>query len=91
MINQIRWKKCHFISSPSALALLKLRDSTDIKLRDMQKDYSKVTEYLIQLIARLSDVLRSKPNVNDIESKTEIVQVILDGLKLAGYGNRTHN
>ena len=31
--------------------------STDIKLRDMQKDYSKVTAYLIQLIARLPDVL----------------------------------
>ena len=27
--------------------------STDIKLRDMQKDYSKVRSYLIQLIARL--------------------------------------
>ena len=71
--------------------MLKLRDSTDIKLRDMQKDYSKVTAYLIQLIARLPDVLRSKPNVNDIEFKTEIVQVILDGLKLAGYGNRSIN
>ena len=36
--------------------------STDIKLRDIQKDYSKVTACLIQLLARLPDVLRNKPS-----------------------------
>ena len=30
--------------------------NTDIKLRDIQKDYSKVTACLIQLLARLPDV-----------------------------------
>ena len=55
----------------------------------MQKDYSKVTAYLIELLARLPDVLQNKPNVNDIESKTEIVQIIFDGLKLAGHGNQS--
>ena len=35
--------------------------------------------------------MQSKSNVNYIESKTEIVQIILDGLKLAGYGNRSIN
>ena len=63
--------------------------STGIKLRDIQKDYSKVTACLIQLLARLPDVLRSKPNVNDIESKTEVIQIILDGLKFAGHGNQS--
>ena len=62
--------------------------STNIKLRDIQKVYSKVTACLIQLLARLSDVFQSKPNVNDMESKTEIIQIILDGLKLAGHGNQ---
>ena len=47
--------------------------STDIKLRDIQKDYSKVTACLIQLLARLLDVLQRKPNVNDMESKIEII------------------
>ena len=65
--------------------------STDIKLRDIQKDYSKVTACLIQLLARLQDVLWIKPNVNDIESKTEIIQIILDGLKLAGHGKQSIN
>ena len=65
--------------------------STDIKLRDIQKDYSKVTSCLIQLLAWLPDVLRSKPNVNDMESKTEIKKIILDVLKLAGHGNQTIN
>ena len=65
--------------------------STDIKFRDIQKDYSKVTACLIQLLARLPDILRSKPNVNDMESKTEIMQIILDGLKLAGHGNQSIN
>ena len=58
--------------------------STDKKLGDIQEDYSKVTACLIQLLARLPDVLQSKPNVNDKESKTEIIQIILDGLKIAG-------
>ena len=65
--------------------------STDIKLRDIQKDYSKVTACLIQLLARLPDVLRNKPNGNDIESKTQIRQIILDELKLAGHGNQSIN
>ena len=65
--------------------------STDIKLGDIQKDYSKVTACLIQLSARLPDVWRSKHNVNDIESKTEIIQIILDSLKLAGHGNQSVN
>ena len=65
--------------------------STDIKLRDIQKDYSKVTACLIQLLARLPDVLRNKPNGNDIECKTQIRQIILDELKLAGHGNQSIN
>ena len=43
-----------------------------------------MTACLLQLLARLRDVLRGKPNVNDIGSKTEIMQIILDGLKHAG-------
>ena len=35
--------------------------------------------------------MQSKPNVSDIESKTEIIQIILDGLKLAGHGNQSIN
>ena len=65
--------------------------STGIKLRDIQKDYSKVTACLIQLLASLRDVLQSKPNVNDIGSKTEIIQIILDGLKHAGHGSQSIN
>ena len=65
--------------------------STDIKLRYIQKDFSKLTACLIQLLARLPDVLRSNPNVNDIESKTEIQQIILNSLKLAGHGNQSIN
>ena len=65
--------------------------STDIKLRDIKKDYSKVTACLIQLLARFPDVFWCKPNVNDIESKTGIIQIILDGLKLAGHGNQSIN
>ena len=61
--------------------------STDIKLGDIQKDYSEVTACLIQLLARLPDVWRSKHNVNDMESKTEIIQIILDSLEFAGHGN----
>ena len=45
----------------------------------------------MQLLARLQDVFWSKPNVNKIESKTEIIQIILDGLKLAGHGNQLMN
>ena len=65
--------------------------NTDIKLRDIQKDYSKVTACLIQLLARLPDVFWSKPNVIDMDSKTEIIEIILDGLKLAGHGNQSIN
>ena len=35
--------------------------STDIKLRDIKKGYSKVSPCLIQLLARLPDVLQSMP------------------------------
>ena len=35
--------------------------STDIKLTDIKKDYSKVSPCLIQLLARLPDVLRNMP------------------------------
>ena len=35
--------------------------STDIKLTDIKKDYSKVSPCLIQLLARLPDVLQSMP------------------------------
>ena len=65
--------------------------STDIKLRDIQKDYSKVTAHLMQLLAILPDVFQSKPNVNDMKSKTEIILIILDSVKLAGYRNQSMN
>ena len=51
--------------------------SSDIKLRYMQ------------LLARLSDAFRSKPNVKDMKPKTEIIQIILDGLKIAGHRNHS--
>ena len=35
--------------------------STDIKLTDIKKDYSKVSPCLIQLLARLPDVLQNMP------------------------------
>ena len=62
-----------------------------MKLGDIQKDYSKVTACLMQLLAGLLDVFRSKPSVNDMESKTEIIQIILYSLKLAGHGNQSMN
>ena len=45
----------------------------------------------MQLLARLPDALRSKPNINDIESKTEIIQSILNGLKLSGHRKQSMN
>ena len=62
-----------------------------MKLGDIQKDYSKVTACLMQLLAGLLDVFRSKPSVNDMESKTETIQIILYSLKLAGHGNQSMN
>ena len=45
----------------------------------------------MQLQAKLPDVFRSKSNVNDMESKTEIIQIILDSLRHAGHGNQSMN
>lgn len=39
----------------------------------------------MQLFARLPDFFLSKSNVNDMECKTEIIQITLDGLNLAGH------
>ena len=45
----------------------------------------------MQLLAELLDVFRSNSNVNDMESKTEIIQIILYSLKLVGHGNQSMN
>ena len=50
-----------------------------------------MTACLTQLLARLPYVDRSKPNANNMESKTDIIQIILNGLKLAGHGNQSMN
>lgn len=63
--------------------------STDIKLQEMQRDFSKVTACLIKLLVQLPEVFRSKSN--DIERKTEVIQVVLDGLKLTGHGSQAIN
>ena len=42
-------------------------------------------------VSQIRRCFRSKPNVNDMEFKTEIIQIILDGLKLAGHGNESIN
>ena len=51
--------------------------STDIKLRDFQKNFSNGNGNF--------------SNANDMESKTKIIQIILDGLKLTGHGNQSMN
>ena len=63
--------------------------STDIKLKEIQRDYSKATASLIKLLQKLPDILQKQIKGHDDNSSiTEIIQIILDGLKMAGYGSQ---
>ena len=59
--------------------------STDIRLPEVQKAFSKVTASSIELLPRLPDISRSK--LDNMENKTEIIQIILNGFKFDGHGN----
>ena len=62
--------------------------STDIKLQEIQRDMSKVSCCLIALLTKLPELFKGQ---GVSQEKTEAIQLILDGLKLAGHGNQSMN
>ena len=58
----------------------------DIKLQDVQRNMSKMTGCLIKLLSQLPNIL--KTNGDHRDEKPEIIQTILDGIKMSGHANQ---
>ena len=57
--------------------------STDIKLQKVQRNMSKMTGYFIKLLSQLPNIL--KTNGSSEDEKLEVIQTILDGIKISGH------
>ena len=60
--------------------------STDIKLQAFQRNMSKMTGYFIKLLSQLPNIL--KTNGNHEDEKLEVIQTILDGIKISGHATQ---
>ena len=60
--------------------------STDIKLHKVQRNMSKITGCFIKLLSQLPNIL--KTNGDHKDEKLEVIQTILDGIKMSGHANQ---
>ena len=60
--------------------------STDIKLQEFQRNMSKMAGYFIKLLSQLPNIL--KTNGNHEDEKLEVIQTILDGIKISGHATQ---
>ena len=60
--------------------------STDIKLQEVQRNMSKMTGCFIKLLSELPNIL--KTNGDHKDEKLEVIQTILDGIKMSGHANQ---
>ena len=60
--------------------------TTDIKLQEVQHNMSKMTCCFIKLLSELPNIL--KTNRDHKDEKLEVIQIILDGIKMSGHANQ---
>ena len=60
--------------------------STGIKLQEVQRNMSKMTGCFIKLLSQLPSILKINGDHNN--EKLEIIQTILDGIKMSGHANQ---
>ena len=60
--------------------------STDIKLQDVLRSISKMTGCFIKLLSELPNIF--KTNGDHKDEKLEVIQTILDGIKVSGHANQ---
>ena len=60
--------------------------STDIKLQEVERNMSKMTGCFIKLLSQLPNIL--KINGDHKTEKLEVIQTILDGIKMSGHANQ---
>ena len=60
--------------------------SADIKLQEVQRNMPKMTGCFIKLLSQLPSIL--KTNGNHKDEKLEVIQTILDGIKMSGHANQ---
>ena len=60
--------------------------STDVKLQEFQRNMSKMNGYFIKLLSQVSHIL--KTNGDHKDEKLEVIQTILDGIKMSGHANQ---
>ena len=60
--------------------------SADIKLQEVQRNMPKITGCFIKLLSQLPSIL--KTNGNHKDEKLEVIQTILDGIKMSGHANQ---
>ena len=60
--------------------------STDIKLQEVQRNMSKMTGCFIKLLSELPNIL--KTNGDHKDENLEVIQTILDGIKMSGHSNQ---
>ena len=57
--------------------------STDIKLKEVQRNMPKMTDCFIKLLSQLPSILQTNGDYKN--EKLEAIQTILDGLKMSGH------
>ena len=60
--------------------------SSDIKLQQVQRNMSKMTGCFIKLLSELPNIL--KTNGDHKDEKLEVIQIILDGIKMSGHADQ---
>ena len=60
--------------------------STDIKLQEVQCDMSKINGCFIKLLSQLPNIFKTNDDHKD--EKLEVIQTILDGIKMSGHANQ---
>ena len=60
--------------------------STDVKLQEFQRNMSKMNGYFIKLLSQVRHIL--KTNEGHKDKKLEVIQTILDGIKMSGHPNQ---
>ena len=57
--------------------------STDIKLKEIQRNMLKMTDCFIKLLSQLPNIL--KTNGDHKDEKLKAIQTFLDGIKMSGH------
>ena len=60
--------------------------STDIKLQEVQRNMSKMAGCFIKLLSQIPNIL--KTNGDHKDEKLEVIQTILDVIKMSGHANQ---